>query len=93
MPTEKKGHAPSDLDRTVAYRFGHARSGQAVGLGRPGSAPARLFFFRLIVLLIYKSLQSLKFHKNEFVHPKNGDSNFPVFLVMLSSHWYCMFDF
>jgi hypothetical protein len=48
----KKGRAPSDLDRTVAYRFGRARPGQAADLGRPGQRPPLwpvfLFFNKLI---------------------------------------------
>jgi hypothetical protein len=84
----------SGSDGGVPLRSHQIRAGRRTGPAwLSPAAPARLFFFRLIVLLICKSLQSLKFHKNESVHPKNGDSNFPVFLVMLSSHWYCMFDF
>jgi hypothetical protein len=49
---EEEGHAPSDLDRTAAYRFGRARPGQAVDLGRPGQRPpprsALLFFSKSI---------------------------------------------
>jgi hypothetical protein len=48
MLREEEGRAPSDLDRTAAYRFGHAWPGQAVDLGRPGRRlplwPAFLFF-------------------------------------------------
>jgi hypothetical protein len=36
---KEKGRAPSDLDRTAAYRFGRARPGQAADLGRPGQRP------------------------------------------------------
>jgi hypothetical protein len=66
-PAEKKGRASSDLDQTAVYHFGAAGSGQAAGPGPAWLspvAPAQFFFFRLIVLLICKSLQSLKFNKN-----------------------------
>jgi hypothetical protein len=48
-PARKKGRVPSDLNRTAAYRFGHARSGQAAGPGPAWlspAAPAQLFFFQ-----------------------------------------------
>jgi hypothetical protein len=48
---EKKGHAPSDLDRTVAYHFGRARPGQASRSGPAwltAAAPARSLFFSVI---------------------------------------------
>jgi hypothetical protein len=48
----KKGRVPSDLNQTAVYRFGAARSGQAAGLGWPGSAPKPRrdsVFFQLIV--------------------------------------------
>jgi hypothetical protein len=51
-PVRKKDRAPSDLNRTAVYRFGAARSRQAAGLGRPGSAPQprpNSVFFQLIV--------------------------------------------
>jgi hypothetical protein len=47
-PAEKKGRAPSDLDRTVAYRFTATRPGQAAGFGPAwlrSAAPADFFFF------------------------------------------------
>jgi hypothetical protein len=49
MLREEEGHAPSDLDRTAAYRFESERPGQAADLGRPGRRlPPRptLFFFQ-----------------------------------------------
>jgi hypothetical protein len=63
----KKGRAPSDLNRTAAYRFGYDGSGQAAGLGPAWlspTAPARFYFFPVNCLLIFKSLQSLKFNEN-----------------------------
>jgi hypothetical protein len=57
-PAEKKARAPSDLNRTVAYRFGQPDPGQATGLGpallRP-AASARFFF--------------LGIHFDDFVNP------------------------
>jgi hypothetical protein len=48
MLREEEGRAPSDLDRTAAYRFGRVWPGQAADLGRPGRRlplrPAFLFF-------------------------------------------------
>jgi hypothetical protein len=66
-PARKKGRALSDLNRMAAYRFGAVGSRQAAGRGPAWlspAAPARLFFFSLIALLICKSLQGLKFNKN-----------------------------
>jgi hypothetical protein len=44
----EEDRAPSDLDRTAAYRFGCEWPGQAADLGRPGRRlplrPAFLFF-------------------------------------------------
>jgi hypothetical protein len=53
-PARKKGRAPSDLNRTAAYRFSHARSGQATGPGPAWlspAAPARLFYFSKLFCL------------------------------------------
>jgi hypothetical protein len=57
---KKKARAPSDLNRTAAYRFGQPGPGQATGLGRPGSDPPPRpdFFFLVIHFLVFaKSLQ------------------------------------
>jgi hypothetical protein len=46
-PVEKKARAPSDLNWTVAYRFGQPGPGQAAGLGPAwlgSAASARSFF-------------------------------------------------
>jgi hypothetical protein len=53
-PTRKKGRTSCDLNRTMAYRFGHARSGQAAGPGPAWLSPAalaRLFYFSKLFCL------------------------------------------
>jgi hypothetical protein len=48
----KKARAPSDLNRTAAYRFGRARPGQAGGSGPAwlaSAAPAHSLFFSNVI--------------------------------------------
>jgi hypothetical protein len=55
--------APSDLHRTVTYRFGHARPGQADESGPAwlgSAASARSIFFNYSVIPFCKSLLDSK---------------------------------
>jgi hypothetical protein len=65
--------APSDLHRTVTYRFGRARPGQADESGPAwlGSAAlARFIFFSDSVFPFCKSLLDSKIGRNISVSPK-----------------------
>jgi hypothetical protein len=70
---KKKARAPSDLNRTAAYRFGRARPGQAGGSGPAwlaSAAPARPLFFSELIFSFCKSLQDSKMDRNNSVHSK-----------------------
>jgi hypothetical protein len=70
-PARKKARAPSDLNRTAAYRFGRARPGQADESGPAwlGSAASARFFFSDSVFPFCKSLLDSKIGTNISVGP------------------------
>jgi hypothetical protein len=65
---KKKACAPSDLDRTVVYRFGRARPGQADRFGPAWLAPAAsahsVFFSVIWFFPFCKSLLDSKMGRN-----------------------------
>jgi hypothetical protein len=82
-PMRKKGRVSSDLNRTAAYRFVHARFGQAAGPGLAWlspAAPAQLFFFRKLFCLFVRYFYFLapgSLVVLSFLQPLNFSSVFP----------------
>jgi hypothetical protein len=70
---EEDGAGPSGLNRTAAYRFGHARPGQADESGPAwlgSAASARFYFFSESVISFCKSLLDSKMCRNISVSQK-----------------------
>jgi hypothetical protein len=89
---EKKGRAPSDLNRTAARLAG---PGQAAGLGPAWLSPTASAHFFFLENHFDDFVNPCKFEIQQklFCASKNCDSSFCEVLILYAIHFYCMCDF